>query len=311
MSKRDNVKDFFTELTTTVKLKTGKDSIKLIDCATEIRNVNPNQSGYFVENSVLSTELGIKGVTHLIISQEVETISSNAYDSFSSIEDITFLGGKIIEQYAFRGCTNLGKNTTADKPFKFSKNLTSIGQGAFESCSKLKYIEFPDSLQNVGVGAFGASGWFNLIDDRTIVYAGNVCYIYKTKETEDKTSLTGKIELKAGLKGITLGCFSRCTEITEVVIQSADIGCSINAYAFEKCSKLESIYVSKLRSADTGAFVSTKLRDCYFMNTSDVPMVGMNVFPNNGHGIKLHVAKGMTEAWQNAGWINFTIVEEE
>ncbi|MCM1131559.1 MAG: leucine-rich repeat domain-containing protein [Anaeroplasma bactoclasticum] len=65
----------------------------------------------------------------------------------SSLKKVIIKGGKSIEKYAFKGCSDLTSITIPE-------SVTSIGESAFSYCSSLTSITIPESVTSIGKSAF-------------------------------------------------------------------------------------------------------------------------------------------------------------
>ena len=92
--------------------------------------------------------------------------------------------------------------------------VTSIGNKAFFFCSGLTSVTIPNSVTEIGDGAFDGTKWYDNQPDG-LVYAGPVAYKYKG------TMASGTcIVLKEGTKGIAGSAFSGCSGLTSITIPS-------------------------------------------------------------------------------------------
>ena len=104
---------------------------------------------------------------------------------------------------AFRSCTSPTSITIPD-------SVTSIGEQAFAGCVALASITIPDSVTSIGIGAFRSC-----------------------------TSLTS-ITIPDSVTSIGQSAFRYCTSLTSITIP--DSVTSIGAWAFENCESLEKIH---------------------------------------------------------------------
>ena len=151
----------------------------------------------------------IGDATRVIIAEEyeglpVKLICQSAFKD-KSITSI-YIGAKVevLGVYAFLGCSSLTKVA-----FVENSKLTSIGDGAFDSCAGLKSIDIPNGVTSIGPFAF-----------------------YKC------TSLTS-IYIPDGVKSIGACAFSECSNLTSITLP--DSITSIGYAAFDYCSSLTSI----------------------------------------------------------------------
>ena len=64
--------------------------------------------------------------------------------------------GNIVKPYRINSLPTIVSNTYVNGKgiFKFERDATIIGQNAFKSCSTLTSINIPNSIHNIGTGAF-------------------------------------------------------------------------------------------------------------------------------------------------------------
>ena len=201
------------------------------------------------------------GLTSIIIPDSVTSIGSYAFNRCTSLTSITIPNSVTsIDSYAFEGCTSLScitvdkKNSVYDcrgacnsiiekatnvliigcKNSFVPDSVTSIGEGAFSSCTGLKSITIPDSVTSIGVNAF------------------NSCTGLKSITIPDSVTSIDILafSLCTGLKSVTIGngvtcidarVFWKCTGLTSITIPNSVT--SIRSYAFEDCTGLKSITI--------------------------------------------------------------------
>lgn len=139
--------------------------------------------------------------------------------------------------------------------FEEESCLTTIGQGAFYGCEKLKKIELPKSVVTLGMESFASC-------------AGLKEVVFLSDET--LTSLGGY-------------CFSNCTSLKEMTLP--DSITTIGSNAFQMCENLESI---KLPMNLTGELKATFLK-CKKLQSIQIPDgvtgLGTNAF-NSCYALK-------------------------
>ena len=180
------------------------------------------------------------------------------------------VGTIIIEQgitkigdYAFSNCWA----TSVTIP----DSVTSIGNSAFQSCSKLTSITIPNSVTSIGTSAFyycfaltsmtipasvisiGTRAFAGLDKITEIVvspdnpnYASIDGILYNKSLTILHTApsgYAGNLVIPAGVNSIGDYAFEKCSGLTSITIP--DSVTSIGIYAFENCSGLTSIIISK------------------------------------------------------------------
>ena len=116
---------------------------------------------------------------------------------------------------------------------KIEDGVTSIGDGAFESCESMTNVTIPDSVTSIGDSAF-----MNCTNLKNIVVPGSVTRI-------GNAAFSGCHSLKEfiipdGVTSIGNFTFSSCFRLESISIP--DSVTSIGIYAFLHCDKLHDIY---------------------------------------------------------------------
>ena len=111
----------------------------------------------------------ISGEIH--IPQNVITISDYAFQNMESITNVVFSKSLIsIGDYAFSGCMGICKiNSDKNGELNLPVSVTTIGDYAFQNLALITTVLVPDTVTNVGVGAFNGC---NGIVDITLPYIG-------------------------------------------------------------------------------------------------------------------------------------------
>ena len=112
----------------------------------------------------------------------------------------------IVAANAFRNCTKVQTVNLTTNPC-----LTSIGEGAFFSCSNLSSITIPEGVTSIGEGAFFSC------------------------------SNLSSITIPEGVTSIGEGAFECCSNMSSIIIPEG--ATSIGKKAFEGCRKLSSITI--------------------------------------------------------------------
>ena len=136
--------------------------------------------------------------------------------------------------------------------------VTSIGEGAFQSCSSLKSIIILDSVTSIGIGAFSYCG--NL----TSVSIGNSVTSIAEHMFDSCSSLVS-VTIPNSVTFIGMAAFSSCTSLTSINIP--DSVTSIGMGAFSSCTSLKSIIIpDSVTSIEMGAFSS-----CTSLTSINIP----------------------------------------
>ena len=132
---------------------------------------------------------------------------------------------------AFATCTGLKKITVPN-------GVKSIENAAFSACKNLKNIKLPDGLINIGANAFLESGYYNNYKN----WKDGVLYIGKHL-IGTKNFYSEKYTIRKGTKCIAGSAFYGCEWLKTVRIP--DTVTAVGESAFASCSRLTSIKIPK------------------------------------------------------------------
>lgn len=171
-------------------------------------------------------------------------------------EGVTTIGNS-----AFEGCS---KVTSVSLP----KTLTRIGGYAFDHCSSLKELSIPDGVTSIGGYAFSCCTFESIKLPSGLKSLGVGAFAYcahlkeisipngvKSLEVETFQYCTSleNVELPNGMTSIGGSAFTGCKAITSIVIP--DSVTSIGEYAFEYCLALKEIHLpASLRTVHVTSF---------------------------------------------------------
>lgn len=216
-------------------------------------------------------------IRQITIPSTVTEIKDNAFvncplTAVTIPDSVTVLGIN-----AFRGCTSLSKVT-------LSKNLKSMGEGAFAENPSLTTIEIPASLESVGIyDPWGGGAFAGCTNMKTATFEAGITRIpsgvfYNSSieritipatvteignDAFKKCPLTG-IALPTGLTKIGGGAFLE-SALQSIVIP--DTVTTIEGNAFKGCASLSRVTLSKaLKTMGEGAF-----GNCTSLTTVEIP----------------------------------------
>jgi hypothetical protein len=223
-----------TELTVGDYLLSGCTSLKTINSLDSIPAFTKYMfAGVGIESFVVPahiTDLSVEGVFMNCASLKTVTfneettytanyLGKNFFRAATALEEITIpqgidmIGqGVSYDSYSFYGCTSLKKVTILSTGFK------AIGRYAFEDCTALETVVFPEGL-NLSAG-LGRRAFRNCVSLTSINMPNNVAYSSSSNQAfENCASLTGVIYLKGTVK-FNGAFFKNCTGITELHIDN-------------------------------------------------------------------------------------------
>ena len=262
---------------------------------------------------------------------------TNIFQNCSKIKQVTFPEGlKKISNYAFNGCTSLEKVTLPDSvttigsyafsdsgvteinipksmttlssyslagtkitSFKLTDNITELGDGVFENCSKLasidlgntiktipqkafynckelKNIDLPDSITNISNKAFAFSGMTEIKMPDSVTSLNTDTFTDSNIESiiysDDRTSLPicayggasklKEVKLPSKLTALPKQLFAGCSSIKNIEIPSSVT--TINSYAFQNSSIVELKVPANVQTMKEYAFSNSKLESVEF-----------------------------------------------
>ena len=165
----------------------------------------------------------------------------------------------------------------------FPRTLTSIGSSAFEHCSRIRRIEIPASVSEIGINPFMGclslssilvephNAHFFSIDD--VLYGRNTHTLISYPPGKNGS----RYEIENGTRRIGKSAFSGCDKLTTIILPDGIE--EIEESAFSSCPISEMTMPSSLKSIGRYAFVECDhLRRIQFLGNR--PSVGLLAFHN-------------------------------
>ncbi len=156
---------------------------------------------------------------------------------------------------------------------RFGKNIKEIGERAFDSCTKLKSVEFRGSYENsyIDTVSIGTGAFYNCssLSDLTLPSVNTIIgdgAFYKCKS----------------LKRIYLGYVSRIGQIafSESGLTSLEVDCNVGMAAFSKCINLDNVYIYPVATLASNIFEGcTNLKEVTIC-TSTIPAYTFSMCSN-------------------------------
>ena len=112
--------------------------------------------------------------------------------------------------------------------------VTTIGNSAFASCSKLAAVSIPSSVTSIGSNVFSTcTALLSVSIPSSVTTIGNTAF--------QKCSKLTTVNIPDGVTSIGNNVFQDCSELTAITIP--DKVTSIGQYAFQNCSKLTTVNI--------------------------------------------------------------------
>ena len=196
-------------------------------------------------NSDLRNILAGTKFSNITLGKDVTKIPNYLFENYTSLEEITMEYVTEISEKAFAGCTAL-------YGVGISQEMKHIGTHAFDSCTALRYMLWPDgatiddyafanctNLEDINASNLNSVG-ANVIENTALynnaptgnVYIGDWLVAYK------KDVFAPYVHIPAGIKGIASEVFANDTLLAHVYLNEVKY---INNNAFSGCTNLHNI----------------------------------------------------------------------
>ena len=225
------------------------------------------------------------GLTSLNLPASITTIGYGAFRGCSGLTSLNLPAGiTSISESTFWGCsgltslnlpasiTEIGCSAFYDcsglTSLNLSASITTIGENTFRNCSGLTSLNLPASITTIDKYAFcNCSGLTSLNLSSNITEISPDAFSYCSGLKEVRFCINDDLEtyLTKGHPYIKVDCginyYLNGKEVTSIVIPSSVT--SLGNYAFQKCSTLQSVYVSWPTPISAGnAFYEVNRKNC-------------------------------------------------
>ena len=236
------------------------------------------------------------GLEKAVIPKSVTEIGTYAFEG-SALKELTILGAPKMGERVFQDSTAL---TTVE----LAEGFTDISNNAFQGCSSLNSVTFPDSLKTIGVHAFWGTALEKVILPVGLESIGNGAFRDNkalTEVTIQGAPAIGKevfstnealttVHLSDAITALPDDMFYRCKSLKNINFPTELR--SIGKSAFSNSGIETAILPDKLESIGTYAFHHTALK---VVEINSAVTLGDSVFYQNDELTKVKLAEGITE----------------
>ena len=218
--------------------------------------IDESANTLIVENAGFTFDQGTKGGVCLLIFNE----NTNKYDLIDTICVCEYLKTAITSLPRFESTgeheVEIELLDNAPLVYMFAntdvqnitqlKDITSIGNGAFNYCSALTEITIPNSVTSIGYQAFeNCDSLTSITIPDNVTSIGESAFLYCSSLTE--------IIIPDGVTKIAGRTFNGCESLTSVTIPNSVT--EIDRYAFGNCTSLASVYCKAITPPTGGSYM--------------------------------------------------------
>ena len=259
--------------------------------------------GYTVDFIYQTAFYGNTDITKVVIPDTVTAIHEEAFRDCSNLEEIVLSDSTLSIGYsAFDGtawyenqpdgmvyvgkvaytykCDNMEEITEVE----IADGTLGIAERAFHGFVNLSEISVPDSVVSIGSGAFDTTAWLDEGEEDTVLYAGNVAYLYNTRHDSEAVA----IELEPGTVAIADSCFSGCEGLYSISLPDGLVRIGRAAFQYTALTTVE--IPDSVTTIGGAAFYS-----CEHLGSITIPesviYIGLSAF-NLSEQVTIHGSRG-------------------
>jgi hypothetical protein len=203
------------------------------------------------------TFYGCTSLRTIVIPNGITTLPASCFQGCSAITSITLPSTlTTVNAEAFQNLAELQSVTIGDSE-PYSGTKMTIGDKAFYKCQKLATINLGTCVGSIGNYAFSEAAITNITIPSSVTSIGNNAFSGCAKLTA--------IDIPNTVKSVGVSCFDGCAELESVILGhdedefDHDALMEIGAYAFQNCSKIATLFISKcVGSIGNGDFKECK-----------------------------------------------------
>ena len=270
--------------------------------------IDESANTLIVENAGFTFDQGTKGGVCLLIFNE----NTNKYDLIDTICVCEYLKTAITSLPRFESTgeheVEIELLDNAPLVYMFAntdvqnitqlKDITSIGNGAFNYCSALTEITIPNSVTSIGYQAFeNCDSLTSITIPSSVTEIGESAFLYCSSLTE--------IIIPDGVTKIAGRTFNGCESLTSVTIPNSVT--EIGVQAFDSCTSLTSITIpDSVTEIDRYAFGNCTSLASVYCKAITPPTGGSYMFDSNASNRKIYVLMASVDTYKSAQyWSNY------
>ncbi|EAY04249.1 surface antigen BspA-like [Trichomonas vaginalis G3] len=163
----------------------------------------------------------IDKLENITIAGRIDLISSNTFNSQSTLKEVRLFNAYAIKENSFKDYTNLKY-----VEIKSSSSSLSIGNSTFSGCTSLVDIKLPDSIQSIG--SYLLSGCSSL----SVINLPNRLTSISSFMLSNCVLIESLI-IPESVRSIGNNAFSNCAKLSQITFQSKTI--ELNGFCFNNC----------------------------------------------------------------------------